>query len=260
MRSNSKWLGPIIYTHLIFFLLLSSCIKEIRKHTEQRHTKTHWKTHLAITLQEMRKYSLCYIGFPLKKKKAEGAVHLLVIHCLLAPNPPSFFCFVILKLNSVNICPLPASTEGAENHRKRQGLLILVPGFCCLFSLLGMTWQCCVETEWCPPSCVSRWYPYRQFPTHQPQRAAPWQISWPSRGLQSPSLTRSESQIFEGRHLPGVFLLGCSASAWRPLPISASSSLGFSVPFDWLTILGSEFSLFKLLVWFLSLNWMLIDW
>lgn len=187
-------------------------------------------------------------------------MHLLVIHCLLAPNPPSFFCFVILKLNSVNICPLPASTEGAENHRKRQGLLILVPGFCCLFSLLGMTWQCCVETEWCPPSCVSRWYPYRQFPTHQPQRAAPWQISWPSRGLQSPSLTRSESQIFEGRHLPGVFLLGCSASAWRPLPISASSSLGFSVPFDWLTILGSEFSLFKLLVWFLSLNWMLIDW
>lgn len=82
-------------------------------------------------------------------------MHLLVIHCLLAPNPPSFLCFVILKLNSVNICPLPASTEGAENHRKRQGLLILVPGFCCLFSLLGMTWQCCVETDAHPLVCLA---------------------------------------------------------------------------------------------------------
>ena len=143
--------------------LYSSHFLLVTEFLYQGDQKTHWAKAHRNTLENT--LSNNFTGdaevffmlhwFSIKKKKAEGAVHLLVIHCLLAPNPPSFLCFVILKLNSVNICPLPASTEGAENHRKRQGLLILVPGFCCLFSLLGMTWQCCVETDAHPLVCLA---------------------------------------------------------------------------------------------------------
>lgn len=145
---------------------------------------------------------------------------------------------MILKPNSVNICPLPAGIAGAENHRKRPGLSLWLQDFVVCFCPWDELTVLCALSDARPLVCLTG--ALSGSFTRQLRRAAPWQISWPSRGLQSPSLTRSESSDCKGRHLPGVFLLGCSTSAWRP-PCTCFLLLGFSVPFDWLTILERIF-------------------
>ena len=158
-------------------------------------------------------------------------MHPLVIYCLSAPNPPSLALLCdpsaepYKHFSFAGRCrTLWESQEEAGASHSGSRILLL---FVCLLLLLGMTWQCCVETEWCPPSCGSHWYPCRQFPAHQPPRASPRQTSWPSSGLQSPSVTGLNLSL--GRE---GLLQVCSFSGARVLCLSleASSYLCFLLP------------------------------